>query len=342
MIIAVKLTKAREGPGEGSTDLVITGILRGRSLLAGKKVISVSRYLRIANPKNPPHYLVFAEMDKGKIDAYQGMPCTPALLDYVRGLLAIDAGDRKTLMRYCFDYLEHEDQAIANDAFGVFLKSTDPDIRTVARKLAAAKLRLWVQTERTSPDRLRLYGYLLGNCGDGKDAALLRQVLDRLRKQSHPPLVDGILTGYTLLDPRRSWAYTKGLLEDPGSNWRLRHAAVRTARYFSTTHPGVVPEKELRGAVSLSLAQRDIADLQIHYLRRSRCWHFTDEVLALFDSKGDDSYLIRQQIVRYALQCPGAQAARFLKQARRTDPALVKEAEKELKAEASAEETGKK
>src|SRR5437879_1433047 len=88
MIMVVKLANAREGPGEGSTDLVISRILRGRRLLAGKKVISHSRYISIDDPKKPPQFLVFAEMYKGKIDPYKGLLYTPPLLDYVRGLLA--------------------------------------------------------------------------------------------------------------------------------------------------------------------------------------------------------------------------------------------------------------
>jgi hypothetical protein len=333
LILFVNVTNAREGPGEGSSDLVIKRILKGKSLLAGKKVFSVSRYVRIEASKKPPQYLVFAERYKGKIDPYKGLPCSSALLDYVRGLLAIDAGDRKALMRYCFDYLEHADQAIGNDAIGVFLKSTDPDIRTVARGLSAAKLRRLVQAERTSPERLRLYGYLLGNCGEEKDAALLRQVLDRLRKQSQPPLVDGILTGYTLLDARGGWAYTKGLLKDSGTDFRLRYSALRAARYFWTTHSGIVTEKDLLGAVSLSLSQSDIADISIEYLRKWRCWKFTGKILALFDKKDFEVPVIRHSIVRYALQCPDARADRFLKKLRKTNPALIEGAQELLKGE---------
>src|SRR5205823_5124087 len=102
----------------------------------------------IPDPKDPPHILVIGEVVKGKFDPSFGEYGKQALADYVKGLLAIGA-DRIALMRYCFDYLDHEDAAIATDAYRQFITSTDPDIRAAARKLSAVKLRRWLQDPRT-------------------------------------------------------------------------------------------------------------------------------------------------------------------------------------------------
>src|SRR5262249_48552234 len=156
-----------------------------------------------------------------------------------------------------FDYLDHDSPDIANDAYGQFITSTDPDIRTAARKLSAARLRRLIEVaERETPHRLRLYGYLLGNCGKAKDSVLLRKVIDGQVRESETQ-IDGILTGYTLLDPKGGWAFTKGLLEPSSKPFMVRYSALRAVRYFYTTHPGIVSEKELLGAVKLALAQND-------------------------------------------------------------------------------------
>jgi hypothetical protein len=329
------LENAREGSDGGSTDFVITNILKTDPALGGRKVVRIPRYLPIADLKNPPQLLAFGVVAEGKPDLYRGIPGKQAL-DYIKGSLAIDAKDRIKLMRYCFDYLEHENSTLAGDAFGEFINSTDPDIRTAAGTLSADKLRHWLQDERTPPERLRLYAFLLANCGSQEDATLLRQLLDKLVKRAAPPLIDGVLTAYTLLRPREGWAYTCELLKDPATSFSVRYAGLRAARYFHTTQPEVVSEKDILDAVSHSLEQSDLANIAIEYLRQWQWWQPTAQVLALFAKKSFDVPTVRRSIVRYALQCPDPRAARFVAELRKANPSLVEEVEAGLKAESKS------
>jgi hypothetical protein len=324
----------RDGQTEGSTDLIITRVIKGSSAVAGKKVIQLPRFISIPDPKKYPFVLVVLEIYKGQLDPYHGVEGSSALGDYAKGLLAINASDHLALMRYAFNYLDHENSAIATDAFHQFITSSDPDIRTVARTLPAVKLRRWLQDPRTPANRLRLYGYLLGNCGEAKDAGLLRKLLDRLVKQPSPSLVDGILTGYTLLDPKAGWALTKALAENASTHFMIRYSALRAARYFRTTHPGIVTEKQIIAVMSQAVVQSDIADLAIEYLRQWKCWKLTGTILPLFDRKEFAVPIVQRSIVRYALQCPEEQAKRFVQQIRKTNPSLVEEAEEILEVEA--------
>jgi hypothetical protein len=254
------------------------------------------------------------------------------LLKYFEGLLAIDARDRVKVLRYCFDHLDHKEQAVANDAYAEFIAATDPDIWKVARTLSADKLRRWLRDDRTASQRLRLYALLLAGCGKREDAVLLQKLLDELVKQEDPPLLDGILTGYTLLSPREGWAFTRELLKDPAVNWHVRHAALRSGRYFSITRPDVIREEEILAAFGSALEQEDIADIAVEYLRQGRCWKLTGKVLSIFNKKGFEAPVTRHSVVRYALQCPEAQAVRFIADLRKLDPSLVKEAEEQLDA----------
>ena len=166
-----KIEASKEEPdGSGTTDIAIIERLKNDPALGDRKTIRIERYIPIPDPKNPPHFLFFADVLDGKVDIDRGIPGSKALADYVKGLLAIDAKDRVKLMRYAFDFLDHKDAEIANDAFYEFKASPDPDVRAAARGLAPEKLRRWLGDEKTTAQRLRLYGYLLGNCGNKDDA----------------------------------------------------------------------------------------------------------------------------------------------------------------------------
>ena len=53
-------------PEKGTTDFVIAKTLKSHEALAGKKVITMDRYVPIPDPKNPPRFLVFGEVRDGK------------------------------------------------------------------------------------------------------------------------------------------------------------------------------------------------------------------------------------------------------------------------------------
>jgi hypothetical protein len=332
IILFVRLANAQGTPEGGSTDLVILKTLKSDPVVEGKKVVRIPAHIPIPDPKNPPHLLVFGVVTKGEADFFRAVPGDEAVVKYFEGAMALDAKDRVKVMRYCFDFLEHQNAAIAADAFAEFLKSTDSDIRKACRTLAADRLRIWLQDNKTPPDRLRLYAFLLANCGDRQDAALLRKLLDKLATQDSPPLIDGVFTAYTILSPKEGWEYTSGLLKDSRTKFTIRYASLRAARYFFTTQPEVVPEQELLRAVGFGLNQSDMADIPAEYLRQWKCWKLTDEVLALSHKKGFEAPIIQRSILRYALQCPDAQAARFVAQMRKTDPEFVKDAEEALRA----------
>ena len=79
--------------GASSTELTIETVLRSDPILAGKKVLDLGRYLP-ADAKNPPHFLVFCDVIKDKVDAYRGVPIRSAEgLDYVKKVMALDPKD---------------------------------------------------------------------------------------------------------------------------------------------------------------------------------------------------------------------------------------------------------
>jgi hypothetical protein len=235
-------------------------------------------------------------------------------------------------MRYAFDYLNSPDPETAMDAFREYARSSYADYREMAKSLPAAKLAGWLRDPKTSPARYGLYAMLLGQCGKGEHAALLRKMLDDPPKQSAGG-TEGLLIGYLMLQPKEGRDYLRGLLRDGKQDFLTRYAAVRTARFLREQRPDVMPEKEAVSAVALVLDHHDMADFGVEDLRKWKRWEYCGRILGLF-GKGDyDTSVMRRSILRYALQCPEKQAVAFAADQRRRDRAWVEEVEELLRLE---------
>jgi hypothetical protein len=318
--------------GGGTTEFNITATLKSDPALGDKKMLELPRYLPVSDPKDPPRFLLFCDVYKGKLDFFRGTSIKSSeAVDYVKGALALDSKDRPRVLRYYFDFLENADKEIANDAFLEFAKASDIELGQVAPKLSAEKLRGWLKDPQTPDNRLGLYAFLLGACGGDAEAALLRKMLDDPTDRTKAAF-DGILGGYINLRPREGWDLAMTLLKDEKKSFAVRFAVVRTLRFYHNWKPDDSKDYVQRG-LRVILSQGDLADMAIEDLRRWQVWDLTSEVLALYGKKGFDAPIVRQAILRYALSCPKTDtaAAAFVAERRKQDPELVKDAEDALR-----------
>jgi hypothetical protein len=319
----------------GTVELHIDKVLKSDPFLNGKKTIELQRYVPV-DPKDPPKFLVFCDVykDKGKeqLDAYTGLPVkSAAVAEYLEGLLALDPKDRTKTLLYCFKYLDHPDPMVGNDAFLEFVKANDQEIGQVAGKLSAAKLRGWLQDSKTPAVRLGLYAFLLGACGDDKDASLLRSMLQEPTERTSNA-IDGLLGGYIHLRPREGWELAVAMLRNERKSFTERYAVLRTLAFYHTWKPDDTRREVLRG-LAVTLDQGDIADMAIENLRRWQMWDLTQEVLAQYGKTSHDAPIMRRAIVRYALSCPRPEAVRFAAEVRKQDAELVQDVEEALQFE---------
>jgi hypothetical protein len=336
LIVWGTLDHPRKGPNGEFTDVLLGGIVRSHPILRGKSVLTLPRRIAIEDRNRPPSMLIFCDVVKGQLDPLQAVVVSPAAVGYLKGLLAIDARRHDRVLRYCFDFLDHPDPGIAGDALTEFTKTPDRNLATLARQLPAAKLRRWLRDPTTPPVRQRLFGLLIGHCGTADDAVLLRSLTVHLAKKGSSG-IDGILIGYTLLDPKDGWAQVRDLLGDSTRDFALRYAALRTVRWFRDVRPEKIEAMALVAAMKPALAHNDFADLIVNDLRAWRCWDLTDQVLALYGKPSHQAMIIRRSIIRYALQCPEKMAAEFVVQRRNTDGEMVAEAEELLRLEAGTQ-----
>jgi hypothetical protein len=318
--------------GNGSTDLRITDVLRKDDWLAGRKIVEIPRYLPVSDSKNPPRFLVFCDLFKGKLDPYRGVPIARAeTVDYVKKVMALDPKDRAGSLPFYFNYLENPDPEVAADAFLEFAKSSDAEISRVGPKLSAARLHGWLENPQTDARRLGLYAVLLGCCGGPADAKFLAAKLNDGSERSIGAY-DGLLAGYIRLQPREGWALATNALSGNNS-LQVKLGVVRTLRFYQASQPAEYHDQILR-AEGIVLRQADMADMAVEDLRRWRMWDLTPAVLASYGTKGFDAPIMQRAIVRYALSCKEREdAQKFVAALRKTQAELVDEVEESLQLE---------
>jgi hypothetical protein len=323
-----------------TTDLVLEAVVKKNDALdkmtktvGGSKAVTLPKYLDPATV-GQAKFLVFCYVFKGKLDPYRGMAMTPDCVAYLQGVQ--DVKDKKPgeRLKFFFNYLDSADPEIAMDAFKEFANAPYGDYKDMAKDLPADKIAGWLKDASTPGFRIGLYGSLLGHCGKEDDAKLLRSLVeDPARKLSSG--VDGVLAGYVMIDPKEGWKYVKGMMKDPGKEFLMRYAALRTARFLHDYRPELVKPEELAEGVAQLLDQKDIADLAVEDLRKWGCSDMTDRVLGLQSTEAYKTLpIVRRSVLRFTLTFPNVPAAAaYIDEQRKTNPQGVSEAEEILKLE---------
>jgi hypothetical protein len=334
LILAGMLENPRLGAGgSGLTDLRITDVLRKNDWLANRPVVELPRYLAVSDTKNPPHFLVFCDIFKDRLDPYRGVPLRNAeSIEYVKKAMALDPKDRVRNLTFFFNYLEHPDPEVARDAFLEFAKATDAEISQAAPKLRPEKVREWLRSPQTPQERLSLYSVLLGGCGSAGDSDLLATMLNDGSERS-TAAYDGLLAGYIHLRPKEGWELAVKTLADGKRPLLTKLGVLRTLRYYHGSQPDESRPRILE-AMAVLLPQHDLADIAVEDLRRWKIWDLTPQVLGLYGKQGYTAPIVKRALIRYALCCMDREDARlFVAERTRTEGDVVQEVTESLEYE---------
>ena len=337
LVLFGKLSNARVDPKDayaGQTDLEIETVVKSHEILAGRKVITLPRYLP---PQQDFKFLVFCDLYKGQLDPYRGEPAKSDsnIASYLKGALAIKDKDAVTRLKYFFNYLEDKDPTVSDDAYKEFGFADYKNYRAVAEKLPPETIARWLKDPNTSVARFGLYASMLGHCGKAEHALMLRKILDDPQHRLTAGL-DGVMAGYILLQPKDAWAYISALMRDEKLDFGVRYAALRSARFVHDFRPDLVSKTDLTSAVITLLAQKDIADLAIEDLRKWGQWDVANKILPLFGRDSHSASIIRRAILRYALSCPPTEnpaVGTFLADRRKDSAKLLDEVQELLNLE---------
>jgi len=245
------------------------------------------------------------------------------MADYLAEVARLPERDASKRLLFYFARLDHADPDVSADAFLEFAKATDGEVAEVAARLDPVRLRRMFADPETAEDRLNLYAFLLGACGNRDDIRTIRNHLDRPEPRFRSA-VGGLCGAWIQLEPAAAWAWIGGKLADPEVSFSERLNLLATVRFFRAWKPETY-KVEILKAMSGLILDGNMADLAIEDLRRWQWWDLTDSILEQHDRKTHAAPIVRKSIVRYALCCPRKNAVEFVKLFRQIDPTTAEE-----------------
>jgi len=334
-----KLDKDDGAFNKGTTELEIEVVIKSHDAVKGKKSVIIPRYIPTTGVKDSK-YLIFFNVINGKLDSYRGEAVSPdsKLPEYLKGAIEVRQKDSATRLKYFFDFLEADDIVVSADAFTEFGYADYKEVREIAPKLPAATLLKWLTDPNTRGSRLGLYGLLLGHSGKAADADAIRALLDD-KQRSYTNGLDGVLAGYTLLSPKNGWEYTVALVKNQKTEFPVKYAALKTARFFWEFRSDVVTNPQVLEAMKLLIDDADVADMPIEDLRKWKVWTLTPLILGYASNESHNTTpIIMRSILKFAIAASWADATNtaaidYVKAARLKDPKRVQFLEELLKDE---------
>ena len=245
---------------------------------------------------------------------------------------------------YYIAFLEHSDPLLSIDAWAEFANATYDDVKAVKNGMPRDKLRQWIADPMMSPERLALYGMMLGLCGDSDDAAFLRAQIGEFPPtgQDATPYfrygTDGLMGGYLLLTGEEGVEFLERtrLKSDVPTDSVL--SAVQAMQFVYSYESSLIPEARLKVAMRQLLSNDELRILTITNLARWKDWDSWPELERIFKAECAGDRATQKTIVQFAEECRKAMgsdghpleiacsADGFLKQAEVEHPELFRSA----------------
>lgn len=236
-------------------------------------------------------------------------------------------------LRYCAKFLEHDDAAVADDAYREFGRAPFDEVAAAADAYDFAKVRAWLVEADVPEERKGLYGLMLGLAKTADDAkenvALLRRLATAEASEFRAGF-DGVLggllwaEGVTALD-----LIDERFLRNPQAHeGDVRHA--QTALRFYQQYGRDIPAERLERSTALLLDRPGTATGALQDLTRRQDWAFVDRCEKLFLASSSDDPTFDRAAIGYLLVCPKPEAAAALRRLRQQAPRRVEEAQRYL------------
>jgi len=178
MVLHGKLLNANEA--KDTTEIEIETIIKDNGARGKAMKLTLNRFIDTSFLTDKDRFIVFCDIFRNNIDPFRGMHLKKdsKLPEYLRGALQVKDRPVAQRLRFFFDYLDNSDIDISNDAYKEFGNADYKDFRPMAKELPANRVIGWLTNPETPPFRTGLYASMLGHCGQAKDAAVLRKLLD--------------------------------------------------------------------------------------------------------------------------------------------------------------------
>ncbi|MFM7057412.1 MAG: hypothetical protein ACKO2P_10880 [Planctomycetota bacterium] len=207
-------------------------------------------------------------------------------------------------------HLESADPMIAGDAWAEFGMASYADVKACRHLYSAVRLRGWIADPGISPERLGLYGLMLGLCGESGDAVFLRRQLMAGEAGEFRFGAEGLLAGYLLLTGETGLASVERQFLQPATLPTARHALLQTLDFFHTYEPGLISRERICGSARQLLRDPVLAEMTVMSLSRWQDWESMAVLERLFDAtqrgSAGEADSLHRCIVQFAQHCSRA------------------------------------
>lgn len=247
--------------------------------------------------------------------------------------------DAQQRLAYHHRFLEHADPLIAADAWGEFARCDYAQIKEFRPRLQAEPLRRWIAAKDISPERLGLYGMLLGLCGEPSDVEFLKQQIGPPGTEDLRFGVEGLMGGLLLLEKETGLSFlSKTRLQNLNASTLDCFATVQALQFVWEYEPELIPRRELRSAMHPMLERPELREIAIRDLARWEDWTIVPRLPGLYKEARQNDIGTCRAIAGFLLTCRKntpdddplhVAAVRILDDIRKDNSRIVRMAEEE-------------
>ncbi len=251
-------------------------------------------------------------------------------IGYLRGLSRLPENG-VTRLSYFLNFLPHQDDFIAADAYNEFAEASLDEIHGLRERLDRRWVIAQLQNGSTPVHRRRLCWTFLSQCGTAADIGLFDDAM-RKREIDHDydPGMDAAIACLITLGGESSLArIEREFVSNPATTYADRIAAINAIRVHGTEY-GVISRSRLAATLRRLLDRPELADLVIPDLARWQDWSAVDRMVELFSESTEETSLLKPAIVRYLKACELPEAAEALGKLRSIDKQAVERAESSM------------
>ena len=305
---------------EGLATFTIQKVLSGDKLIRKDQSIEAS-YL---GPTNTEKSFLLLGIDPTRLLWSSPLALSPEAEKYIEDLRKLPESQTERL-EFFQKFFEHPDPLIARDCYDEFALAPYSDVLALKDKMDREKLLEWVQDNKKTPDRKRLYFTMLAICGKPEDALLLESMIKSENPEARAGL-DALLAAYLTLKGEKGLELVKeSFLDNAHSPFADIYSAVMALR-FHGTEANVLSKESVVGAMHRLLERPELADLVIPDLARWNDWSQVAKVSELFEKSTDETNWVRVPVINYLRACPLPEAQAMLTKLEKIDPNAFKRA----------------
>jgi hypothetical protein len=299
-------------------------IIRGSASQLPREIL-----LSLAPNRTPPSQLFFLQQTPNGWKVNRLDTVSAEMVRYLQEVWKQRDRSSAERLEYFYTQLDSKDARVSADAYGEFARASYRATQQAAPSYEPDRVRGWINDPRVAPERIGLFGLMLGLSGRNEDFAFLEQTI---RQPTGVQIngLDGLLGGLYLLDPKRGEEWIVSYLTSDDSSTLQRASALAALRFVLSDVPPRDPAKLLHRTLS-ALKDDATAGPLIDEFRKAKVWDAGGAILPLYDRLRDPT-----AVVRFGLSSPTKEAGEWVRRLEETAPAAVTDARQTLRFEADA------